>query len=113
MGERRQLAERWVAAVREVAPDGSFSVLIHVGAENLPDTQALVRHAREIGADAVGTFCPSYYKPGTALLLAEWCANVASAAPDLPFYYYHIPCMNGVDPSMEAFLEAAVPLIPN
>ncbi|EYA36667.1 dihydrodipicolinate synthase family protein, partial [Bacteroides fragilis] len=38
---------------------------------------------------------------------------IAQSAPDLPFYYYHIPAFNGAFLSMVAFLEAVDGRIPN
>jgi N-acetylneuraminate lyase len=38
---------------------------------------------------------------------------VAGAAPSLPFFYYHLPSMTGVDIFVAPFLEAAAERIPN
>ncbi|RYE21663.1 MAG: N-acetylneuraminate lyase, partial [Sphingobacteriales bacterium] len=38
---------------------------------------------------------------------------IASAAPSLPFYYYHIPTLTGVAMDMVSFLELAEEAIPN
>jgi len=40
-------------------------------------------------------------------------AEIASAAPGLPFYYYHIPILTGVGMDMIDFLKYAGGLIPN
>lgn len=40
-------------------------------------------------------------------------SSIAKEAPDLPFYYYHIPSMTGVEFSMYDFMVAAGPRIPN
>jgi N-acetylneuraminate lyase len=40
-------------------------------------------------------------------------AEIAGAAPDTPFYYYHIPHLTGVGMDMIEFLNIAEPLIPN
>ena len=40
-------------------------------------------------------------------------AEIASAAPGLPFYYYHIPILTGVGMDMLDFLKYAGDLIPN
>jgi N-acetylneuraminate lyase len=39
--------------------------------------------------------------------------EVAEAASDLPFYYYHIPGLTGNRVSMTSFLEQAIEKIPN
>jgi N-acetylneuraminate lyase len=40
-------------------------------------------------------------------------AEIASAAPGLPFYYYHIPHLTGVGMDMIEFLQLAGNVIPN
>jgi len=45
--------------------------------------------------------------------LARWCGDVASAADELPFYYYHIPRMTGVEVPMREFLPATAERAPN
>lgn len=45
--------------------------------------------------------------------LVSFRAEVASAAHRLPFYYYHIPVMTGVDLPMTEFLTMATRRIPN
>ena len=62
---------------------------------------------------AVSALAPSYFKPSTLDLLIASCAKIASAAPDLPFYYYDIPVLTGVNFSMPDFLAAAPARIPN
>jgi N-acetylneuraminate lyase len=56
---------------------------------------------------------PFCFKPTKAEDLVTFCAEVASAAPDLPFYYYHIPCVTGVTIPAFDFLRAAADRIPN
>jgi N-acetylneuraminate lyase len=46
-------------------------------------------------------------------MLVECSAEIAAAAPRLPFYYYHIPVMTGVAVPMTTFLTAAARRIPN
>ena len=46
-------------------------------------------------------------------MLVECCAEIAAAAPRLPFYYYHIPIMTGVAVPMTTFLTEAARRIPN
>ena len=55
---------------------------------------------------------PNFFKPLSLELLVNWCERVATAAPDLPFYYYHMPVMTGVSFSMRTFLERAAASIP-
>jgi N-acetylneuraminate lyase len=56
---------------------------------------------------------PDYFRPTTLAGLIEVCAEIASAAPNLPFYYYHMPAMNGVNFPVIDFLKSAAEKIPN
>ena len=90
--ERRQVAARWCAA----APK-HFRVIVHVGHASLAEAKALAAHAAQIGAAAVAATPPYFYKPRTAEDVAACCAEIAAAAPGLPFYYYHFPDITGID----------------
>ncbi len=105
LAERETLAEAWKAKAK------GLKVFVHVGHNALPDARQLAAHAESIGADAIATVAPSFFKPGLDALV-EWCAAVASAAPHTPFYLYHMPSMSGVNVSMAAFLRRAAPRIP-
>ena len=56
---------------------------------------------------------PLFLKPSAIKPLVDFCAAVASAAPDIPFFYYHIPLIYGAEPSMTDYLEEAKLKIPN
>jgi N-acetylneuraminate lyase len=45
--------------------------------------------------------------------LVKYCEEIASGAPKLPFYFYHIPALSGVFLPMLSFLQAADGRIPN
>jgi N-acetylneuraminate lyase len=105
--ERRRVLEAWVAA----RPAG-LKVIAHVGHLSLGASRALAKHAQDVGADAISTVAPSFFKPtGNAELIA-WCAQVAAAAPKLPFFYYHIPSMTNVTLPVTPFLAEARAKIP-
>jgi N-acetylneuraminate lyase len=106
--ERMQVAQRW----QEVA-GADLRVIVHVGHTCLAECRALAGHAQKIGAAGVGCLAPFFFKPGNAADLAAFCADVAAAAPALPFYYYQIPSMTGVSIPAADFLRAAAPQIPN
>ena len=105
--ERMQIAERWMAG----APD-ALRVIVHVGHLCINDCRTLAAHAQQIGALAIGTVAPCYFKPATLDDLIDFCAEMAAAAPKLPFYYYHIPALTGVTFPMTQFLEAGAERIP-
>lgn len=107
--ERRALAERWCAAVRGTA----MRVIVHVGSNCLVDSAALARHAQQHGAAAVSAIAPSYFKPRSLDALIACSAEIAAAAPEIPFYYYDIPPLTGLAFSMPEFLEKAQARIPN
>lgn len=107
--ERRALAERWMAAAKGTP----MRVIVHVGSNNLSDAAELAAHAQKAGAAAVSMLAPSYFKPRSLADLVACCAKVAGAAPALPFYYYDIPVLTGVNFSMEEFLNTAPAAIPN
>jgi N-acetylneuraminate lyase len=105
--ERMELAESWVRH----RPDG-FGIIVHVGAAALPDSIALASHAASIGADAIATLPPFYFKPGSVDALMGWLEPVAAAASGVPFHYYHLPALTGVDLPMVPFADAALKRIP-
>ena len=108
MEERKKVAEKWV----DSCPD-DFKPIIHVGGPGIEDCKILVRHASEIGAFGIGTMAPVFFKPDRVDELVEYCEALASAAPELPFYFYHMPGYTGVNLSMVDFLEKAYGRIPN
>lgn len=92
--ERVALAEAWA---KVCGPD--LKLIVHVGDNALPVSRDLAAHATQIGAAAIGAMPPSFFKPAAGAV-ADWCAAVADAAPEMPFYYYHIPSMTGVSVRM-------------
>lgn len=106
--ERMQLAERWV----EVAPEG-FKVIVHVGSTSVASSVRLAAHAQQIGAYGIGAMATPFPKLGSIEQLIQYIAPMAAAAPELPFYYYHIPVFNGAYLSMYELLRAVDGRIPN
>ncbi|RHL11241.1 MULTISPECIES: dihydrodipicolinate synthase family protein [Bacteroides] len=106
--ERMMLAERWM----EVAPE-NFKVIVHVGSTCVRSSSRLAEHAQKIGAWGIGAMAPPFPKVNRVEELAKYCEKIACAAPELPFYFYHIPAFNGAYLSMVAFLEAVDGRIPN
>jgi N-acetylneuraminate lyase len=76
-----------------------------VGSTSYKQAQTLASHAQSIGADAIGCLGPMFLKPQTVEDLVLFCAEVASAAPNLPFYYYHLPDISGISLNMFEFLK--------
>ena len=107
LDERMAVAQRWA----EVA-GGSLNVIVHVGTTSQRDAMALAAHAQRVGADAVSTLPPFFFRPSGAGQVVEFCRPIAAAAPELPFYYYHIPSMSGVLLPVVDLLAAARERIP-
>ena len=106
--ERMQLAEAWMSAVPE-----DFKVIVHVGSTSVMSSRRLAEHAQKIGAWGIGAMATPFPKIGSIEQLCRYCEEIASAAPNLPFYYYHIPAFNGAFLSMYDFLKAVDGRIPN
>ena len=106
--ERMKLAEEWVKA----APEG-FKVIVHVGSCCVKASKMLAEHAQKIGAWGIGAMAPPFPKIGRIEELVKYCEEIAAGAPNLPFYYYHIPAFNGAFLPMEELLKAVDGRIPN
>ncbi len=106
--ERLQVAEKWMA----VAPR-QLRVIVHVGHHAVAESRALAAHAERIKAYAIAALGPTFFPVANVEGLVDFCAQIAAAAPSLPFYYYHIPAMTGVDLPMFDFLRLAGRRIPN
>ena len=102
------LAEKWVSVV----PKG-FKVIVHVGSCCLRESVRLAKHAQQIGAWGIGSMAPPFPHIGRIEELVKYCEEIAAAAPNLPFYYYHIPAFNGAYLSMLDLLKAVDGRIPN
>jgi len=92
LAERYSQAEAWL----NIAPKYNIQCIIHVGAESIDDARAMAAHAEKHGASAFAAMPPVFFKPASTEALAHTMAAIASAAPTLPFLYYHIPSMTGV-----------------
>lgn len=106
--ERKDIARRWI----EVAPK-NLKVIVHVGHTCVKDCKTLSAHAQKIGAWAIGAIAPCFFRPNTTEELILFCEQVAASAPDLPFYFYHMPSITQVNFPMIEFLEQAKDKIPN
>ena len=106
--ERIKLAEAWIAAV----PAG-FKVIVHVGSCCLRESVRLAEYAAAAGAWGIGAMAPPFPKIGRVEELVKYCETIAAAAPELPFYYYHIPAFNGAFLPMIVMLKAVDGRIPN
>lgn len=106
--ERKDIATAFIEAVNGRAP-----VIIQTGHNCLREAAALAEAAAEAGADGISAHCPTYYRVSDVPTAVECSAEVASAAPHLPFYYYHIPPFTGCQIPMRDFCQVAMDRIPN
>lgn len=106
--ERMTIAEAYVKAVNK-----RCLVLVHVGHPSIAEARKLAVHAKKIGADAISAVAAFYFKPASVNNLVDCMAEIAAAAPDMPFYYYHIPVITGMGIDMLEFLRLAEGKIPN
>jgi len=100
--ERMAVAEAFVAAAARRLP-----VIIQVGHTSLGEARELAAHAQRIGADAISAISPWYFRPESMEILMQCMAEITAGAPELPFYYYHIPSFTGVQMDMVEFLRLA------
>lgn len=108
--ERMKLAETWIAESKKL---GDFKVIVHVGSTCVSSSRRLAEHAQRNGAWGIGAMATPFPKMANVEQLVRYCESIASAAPELPFYYYHIPAFNEAFLSMYDFLIAAENRIPN
>ncbi|TKG90752.1 N-acetylneuraminate lyase [Puteibacter caeruleilacunae] len=106
--ERKSVAEAWIEAT-----GNDLKVIVHTGGTNLKDQKILASHAQETGAYAISAMAPAFLPPRRNTELVDFCKAVAMAAPGIPFYYYHIPPLNGVNLSVVDLLKSADKEIPS
>jgi len=110
LAEKKIVAEAWAACSNH---DKDFRVMMFLGGTCIADCIDLAKHAYEIGLYAVSFTAPFYFKPANAAMLAQSCKAIADQIPDMPFYYYHIPVLTGVNITMIDLLKAIDGQIPN
>ena len=110
LAEKKMVAEAWAACSNH---DQDFRVMMFLGGTCIADCIDLAKHAYEIGLYAVSFTAPFYFKPANADMLAQSCKAIADQIPDMPFYYYHIPVLTGVNIAMIDLLKAVDGQIPN
>jgi N-acetylneuraminate lyase len=110
LSEKKAVAKAWADATNH---DQDFKVMTLLGGTSLTDCKELAMYAQQVGLYAVSFTAPFYFKPANATTLADCCKQIADVVPDMPFYYYHIPVLTGVDFSMIDLLKNVDGKIPN
>lgn len=108
--EKIEVATAWAMATKE---DDAFKVITLVGGTSIGDCIQLALHAKQVGLYAIAFTAPFYFKPPGVKELAACCKEIAEAVPDMPFYYYHIPVLTGVNLPMIDLLREIDNTIPN
>ena len=106
--ERMAVAEAYVQAA-----NGRIPVIVQVGHNSVHESKLLAQHAQDSGADAISAVPPSYFRPNSMQNLVDVLAEIMQAAPDLPFYYYHIPHLSNVAINVVELLESSTQSLPN
>ncbi|MEL6676130.1 MAG: dihydrodipicolinate synthase family protein [Bacteroidota bacterium] len=106
--ERMALAEAWVPFQA-----ADFQILVHVGANALGHAQQLARHAGSLPIAGMAQMLPGFFAPASPEDLLVSCQQVAKEAPQLPFFYYHLPGMTRLKVSIPDFVALALERIPN
>ncbi|MFK7821601.1 MAG: dihydrodipicolinate synthase family protein [Planctomycetaceae bacterium] len=106
--ERKAVTAEFVKAA-----SGRIPVIAQVGHNSIAEAKELAKHAASVGVDIVSATCPSYFKAADNLSLTRSVAQIAAAASDLPFYYYHIPSLTGSTVDIVRFLEDGRESVPN
>lgn len=105
--ERKLLIDEWAKN-----KPADFALINHVGDISLKTAKDLTTHCAD-KVDAIATLAPFYFKTRNLQQLVDYCSEIAICAPNLPFYYYHIPMLTGANYAMRDFLELAEKQIPN
>ena len=85
LDERKRLLEEVIQTVGD-----RVKVVAHSGCLDTPGTLELTRHARDVGAAAVGVVAPAFYRYDRAALVAHYTA-AAKAVEGFPVLLYNLP----------------------
>lgn len=105
--ERKEITLAWS---KNKSPE--LYLIDHVGSPSLKVAKELAIYASD-KVDAIAVLAPYYFKLNSIEKLVTYCKEVAASAPNLPFYYYHIPVLSGANLNMLEFLKIASKEIPN
>lgn len=108
--EKMAVAESWAECSKG---DADFKVMTLLGGTSITDCKELAKHADSIGLYGISFTAPFYFEPVDVTMLAKACIAVAETVPHLPFYYYHIPVLTGVNFPMISLLKEIDGKLPN
>ena len=108
--EKKAVAKAWADATKG---DNDFKVINLTGGTSMAECTEMAAYSEEIGLFGIAFTAPFYFKPGSPQALADCCAQVAAAAPNTAFYYYHIPVLTNCNITIYDLLTAVNSSIPN
>ncbi|MGL2993528.1 dihydrodipicolinate synthase family protein [Flavobacterium sp. TSSA_36] len=108
--EKKAITAAWAECTQG---DSEFKIMVFLGGTCLSECIELAQHANEMKVYAVSMTAPFYFKPSDVHMLAQSCIAVAESVPDLPFYYYHIPVLTGVNLPMFELVKLLDQQLPN
>lgn len=106
--DRKRVTEAYIKAV-----EGRMKIIVNVGHNSISDACELTVHAKEMNVNAISAAPPVYYKIRTERQLITIFQKITQYAPELPFYYYHIPAMTGMKFDMAEFLRLSALYLPS
>lgn len=104
--ERKKITQAWYENKSQ-----DLFLIDHVGDPSLKVAKELATFAAD-KVDAIAVLAPYYFRLNSLDKLVQYCKEVAACAPNLPFYYYHIPVLSGANLNMLEFLKIASKEIP-
>jgi len=107
--EKVEVLKAWTLLTKN---DQDFALIMFLGGTNVKECKQLAAIAEQQGADAISFTSPFYFKPAHVKQLAKCCQEIAAAAPNTAFYYYHIPVLTGGNYNMIDLLEEVDGLVP-
>lgn len=108
VAERKELAAEWAKHASE-----QFKVIIHVGSTSVEVAKDLAAHAQSLhGVFAIASMAPNFFPSSKIEVITDYCKQIALAASELPFYYYHLPVATGTHIKVHQFLKFAKAHIP-
>jgi N-acetylneuraminate lyase len=108
--EKQVHTEKWTRCYKE---NKSVEIINLVGGTSYTECIENAIFSLEAGVNAIALVAPYYFKPHNVNKLAEFCALVGEAVPEMPVYYYHIPALTGVNFPMISFLKEMSLMLPN
>ncbi len=106
--ERKAVTEAYIEAV-----NGRIPVIVQVGHNSIRQAFLLAKHAQKSGANAISSIPPTYFKVQSLKVLFDCLEEIVVGAPDLPFYYYHIPRLTSLNINAVEFLSQSTERLPS